>query len=235
MAQSQPPFRHQLVFKTISGSGRDWNQSAYSLYRAWTKTGLNPGPLFDTISYLENNPDVRDAGINPLSHYLQRFKGLRKSPESDMRPPLCAYRPDFGAWNRGEKRALIFSSDILPLGGLPSSGGGLRSWQIINMLKARNWDVQFSMPRDCFFIKRHWNDLTDEQKANLWTPHNQGHLAKRHRPHLIVFAHALTCHLPTDQSACVMRPTFMVLLISNRRSLAAMILKVKPRRRRQAQ
>ena len=168
------------------------------------KHGYNPGPLFDTISYLESYPDVRDAGINPLSHYLLRCKGLGESRESDMRPVLYAYRPDFEAWNKGDKRVLVFASDILPLGGLPSSGGGLRSWQIINMLKAKGWNVEFSMPRDCFFIKKHWNDLTEEQKANLWTPQNQSHLAKRHRPHLIVFAHALTCNLSRDQSPCAL-------------------------------
>ena len=107
-----------------------------------TKHGYNPGPLFDTISYLENHPDVRDAGINPLSHYLLRCKGMGESRESDMRPTLYAYRPDFEAWNKGDKRVLVFASDILPLGGLPSSGGGLRSWQIINMLKAKGWNVR---------------------------------------------------------------------------------------------
>jgi hypothetical protein len=31
----------------------------------------NPHPLFDTSYYLENNPDVARAGLNPLIHFIQ--------------------------------------------------------------------------------------------------------------------------------------------------------------------
>ncbi len=34
------------------------------------REGRNPGPLFDTKSYLARNPDVAASGINPLIHYL---------------------------------------------------------------------------------------------------------------------------------------------------------------------
>ena len=33
--------------------------------------GLDPGPRFSTRGYLERNYDVRDAGVNPLAHYLR--------------------------------------------------------------------------------------------------------------------------------------------------------------------
>ena len=39
--------------------------SLWSAYRH-----LKKAPLFDSAFYLENNPDVREAGINPLHHYL---------------------------------------------------------------------------------------------------------------------------------------------------------------------
>jgi hypothetical protein len=33
--------------------------------------GRNPSPKFDTVYYLESNPDVAAAGVNPLLHYIQ--------------------------------------------------------------------------------------------------------------------------------------------------------------------
>lgn len=37
--------------------------------RGW-KNGWDPGPNFSTCGYLEANPDVADAGINPLLHFI---------------------------------------------------------------------------------------------------------------------------------------------------------------------
>jgi hypothetical protein len=34
----------------------------------------NPHPLFDCAAYLEANPDVLAAGVNPLVHYLTRTR-----------------------------------------------------------------------------------------------------------------------------------------------------------------
>ena len=34
------------------------------------KEGRNPSPLFNTNSYLSNNPDVKISRINPFYHYL---------------------------------------------------------------------------------------------------------------------------------------------------------------------
>jgi capsular polysaccharide biosynthesis protein len=35
------------------------------------REGLDPSPLFSTVRYLKANPDVADAGVNPLMHYIQ--------------------------------------------------------------------------------------------------------------------------------------------------------------------
>ena len=32
---------------------------------------MKPHPLFDTDWYLQQNPDVAAAGMNPLLHYMQ--------------------------------------------------------------------------------------------------------------------------------------------------------------------
>ncbi len=38
------------------------------------KTGFDPSPYFSSDSYLEKNPDVRMARINPVIHYEQNGK-----------------------------------------------------------------------------------------------------------------------------------------------------------------
>ena len=38
------------------------------------KQGLDPSPFFSTQSYLEKNPDINAAGINPVIHYEQNGK-----------------------------------------------------------------------------------------------------------------------------------------------------------------
>ena len=42
--------------------------------------GLNPHPLFDVKWYLEQNADVRKAGLNPLHHYLRNGDREGRSP-----------------------------------------------------------------------------------------------------------------------------------------------------------
>ncbi len=32
----------------------------------------NPHPMFDIDSYLRENPDVAESGMNPLVHFLER-------------------------------------------------------------------------------------------------------------------------------------------------------------------
>lgn len=41
--------------------------------------GLNPSAAFNTNAYLEANPDVRAAGINPLFHYISKGKKENRS------------------------------------------------------------------------------------------------------------------------------------------------------------
>lgn len=45
--------------------------------RQGAKLGLDPSPYFSTSGYLEDNPDVAKAGINPLVHFLRygQFEG----------------------------------------------------------------------------------------------------------------------------------------------------------------
>ena len=49
------------------------------------KNGWDPGPDFSTRRYLEGNPDVADAGINPLIHYIRcgRKEGRKITPSEE--------------------------------------------------------------------------------------------------------------------------------------------------------
>ena len=47
--------------------------------RGW-KTGLDPHPLFDVSYYLSANPDVEQAGVNPLLHFLEFGAFEKRSP-----------------------------------------------------------------------------------------------------------------------------------------------------------
>ncbi len=50
--------------------------------------GLDPHPFFSSRFYLEANPDIARAGINPLLHYLQH--GI-----FELRPPHPQFDPEF--------------------------------------------------------------------------------------------------------------------------------------------
>lgn len=56
--------------------------AAHYLRWGW-RSGLDPGPRFSTRSYLERYPDVRDAGVNPLAHYLRHGMDEGRAAWSD--------------------------------------------------------------------------------------------------------------------------------------------------------
>ncbi|SDO53587.1 Predicted hydrolase, HAD superfamily [Methylobacterium phyllostachyos] len=66
--------------------------------------GMNPGPLFDGLWYLGNNPDVAEAGLNPLLHYLD-------SGCAEGRPIALAYTHDACA-QAIERRSVILRTSV---------------------------------------------------------------------------------------------------------------------------
>jgi hypothetical protein len=48
----------------------DRTRPAHPYLTRGASEGLDPHPLFDTTFYLEQNPDVAAAGINPLAHFV---------------------------------------------------------------------------------------------------------------------------------------------------------------------
>ena len=49
------------------------------LSQGW-REGLNPNPFFDVSFYLENNPDVAAAGIEPLGHFIRFGSSEARNP-----------------------------------------------------------------------------------------------------------------------------------------------------------
>lgn len=83
-------------------------------------------------------------------------------------------------------KVLVFTSDIVPIGGIATSGGGLRSWQIIKGLEARGLNVVYSMPRDRFLRRIYDQKLPPEHTTRLWTDTNQDEIIEREKPDVIV-------------------------------------------------
>ncbi|MCX6356120.1 MAG: glycosyltransferase family 4 protein [Candidatus Aureabacteria bacterium] len=96
-------------------------------------------------------------------------------------------------------RVLVFASDMLPLPGLATSGGGLRSWQIIQGLQSAGLDVSFSMPVEDRYLGRLYKDKIPKEVVDLaWNFHNQDRIVQRVRPDVLVFANPDLNHLKQE-------------------------------------
>lgn len=84
-------------------------------------------------------------------------------------------------------KILVFCSDLLPLPGLPTSGGGLRCWQMIQSLKAAGHEVVASMPLFTFHGRRWREHAPAEYVETSWSPGDQDRLVAEHRPDAILF------------------------------------------------
>ena len=64
-------YAQQLGASTVPAGIAGQQQASWSYDATGWRRGLNPNALFDTNYYLAQNPDVRAAGANPLTHYEQ--------------------------------------------------------------------------------------------------------------------------------------------------------------------
>jgi glycosyltransferase involved in cell wall biosynthesis len=86
-------------------------------------------------------------------------------------------------------KTLVFASDILPLPGLPTSGGGLRSWQLIKGLESQGIETSFSMPGEDRFLEREYRDNIDSGvRETSWRYDNQDEIVRHFSPDAIIFA-----------------------------------------------
>ncbi|MGA3085868.1 MAG: glycosyltransferase family 4 protein [Thermodesulfobacteriota bacterium] len=91
-------------------------------------------------------------------------------------------------------KVLVFCSDVLPLKGMATSGGGLRSWQIIQGLQAQALDVAYSMPKDCYLSRTFREHIPPEARQRLWDHWNQEQIIETEKPDVIVLAKAALKH-----------------------------------------
>jgi hypothetical protein len=71
---------------------RSWDSPLdHFLTKGW-KLGYDPGPGFSITAYLEANPDVAEAGVNPLIHWLRHGKkeGRLVCPSALVAPRTAA-------------------------------------------------------------------------------------------------------------------------------------------------
>ncbi len=76
----------------------------------------------------------------------------------------------------------------MPFGNLPTSGGGLRCWQLKNGLEAHGVEVVSSMPGFTYLAEKHFADIPEEQKELLWRWETQEEILRRVNPDAVMFA-----------------------------------------------
>ena len=62
------------------------------------------------------------------------------------------------------KKVLLFCNDLMPFPGLPTSGGGLRCWQLYNGLKSQGFEVIASMPAFTYLTEKFFDIIPEEIK-----------------------------------------------------------------------
>lgn len=85
-------------------------------------------------------------------------------------------------------KVLLFSNDLMPFGTLPTSGGGLRCYQLMRGLEAHGVEVIASMPGFTYLAEKHFAQIPEEQREWLWRWETQDDLLRRAKPDAVMFA-----------------------------------------------
>lgn len=112
----------------------------------WTELELNPHPCLHLETYLEENPDVAESGINPLVHWLTFGRAeKRRLPGSE----LCAIprsteedHTRFSAFASTSKTRTQPRSVLFVLGSTAPSGGNHVIFQHAHHLQGLGWHVR---------------------------------------------------------------------------------------------
>ena len=83
-----------IIWSAILTSQRLASILIGTLFIMAARQGRNPNEFFDLSWYLERNPDVREAGIDPLKHYIERGwkEGRDPGPKFSVKNYLDRYR-----------------------------------------------------------------------------------------------------------------------------------------------
>ena len=76
----------------------------------------------------------------------------------------------------------------MPFPGLPTSGGGLRCWQLYQGLRSHGIEVIASMPAFTYLTEKYFDLIPEEQKEWLWNWPTQEELLRKANPDAVVFA-----------------------------------------------
>jgi glycosyltransferase involved in cell wall biosynthesis len=87
-------------------------------------------------------------------------------------------------------KVLLFSNDLMPFSNLPTSGGGLRCWQLKRGLESHGIQVVSSMPSFTYLTKNNLDHIPQEEKDLLWdfASNSQDEIFKRVKPDAVLFA-----------------------------------------------
>lgn len=85
-------------------------------------------------------------------------------------------------------KVLLFSNDLMPFGNLPTSGGGLRCYQLMKGLEAHGIEVIASMPGFTYLAEKHMSEIPEEQRRLLWRWETQDEIYRREKPDAVLFA-----------------------------------------------
>jgi glycosyltransferase involved in cell wall biosynthesis len=85
-------------------------------------------------------------------------------------------------------KVLLFSNDLMPFGELPTSGGGLRCWQLKKGLEAHGIEVHSSMPGFTYLAEKHFAEIPEPQRELLWRWETQDEIFARVKPDAVLYA-----------------------------------------------
>ncbi len=85
-------------------------------------------------------------------------------------------------------KVLLFANDLLPFGSLPTSGGGLRCYQLMKGLQAHGVEVTVSMPGFTYLAEKHKSAIPEPEREHLWRWGTQDAILRRVKPDVVLFA-----------------------------------------------
>jgi glycosyltransferase involved in cell wall biosynthesis len=85
-------------------------------------------------------------------------------------------------------KVLLVANDLMPFGSLPTSGGGLRCYQLMKGLEAHGVEVHASMPGFTYLAEKYSAAIPEPQRELLWRWGTQDDILRRVKPDAVLFA-----------------------------------------------
>lgn len=85
-------------------------------------------------------------------------------------------------------KVLLFANDLMPFSGLPTSGGGLRCFQLMRGLESHGIEVIPAMPGFTYLAEKFKDKIPENVREYLWNFEDQDQILSRVRPDAVLFA-----------------------------------------------